>query len=52
MANKAQTNAFNLIFGSLVAIGGIAIIFGKVGLGSTLAGIGFLANTIKTWLIK
>lgn len=48
---KGQIEAFSAIVGSLIVIGGIAIIFNNIGLGSTLAGIGFLAQTIKSWLV-
>ena len=47
MNNKAQFDLLNIIFGLIVILGGVIIVFGKVNLGSLIAGLGLIFELIK-----
>lgn len=52
MNKKASIDVLNVIFGIIVMIGGVIIIFDRVNLGSLIASIGLVFELIKIVIEK
>ena len=52
MGKKASVDVLNVIFGLIVIVGGVIIMFDKVNLGSLIASMGLVFELIKIVIEK